>query len=422
MLVLFPFLLALMSKPMVVTLPVIMILLDYWPLKRFESNKDNLFLWQLKEKIPFVILSAVLVISTLLAQHSSMGKGFPLKSRLANASVSFVAYLEKTFWPHNLAIFYPFPQDIPLWHAFVATLLIIAVSAVFIFMAKRLPYLFVGWLWYTITILPVIGIIQSGDQAMADRFHYLPSIGIAVMLAWGIPYLINSISIRKNILFPVVIAFLAIMSVLTWKQCEYWKNSTTLFSHALLVTKDNDVVHNNLGLVLIAEGKTEEAIVHFNEAIRINPDYAYAYYCRGTIYHKLGQYQLAVEDLSKVISSYPDNPLFYFSRGNSYINLGYYQLAIEDFNKAISLKPDYADAYNNRGFIHLKLGRHQQAFDDYSYVIQLQPIYANAWNNRAFVYLYIRGNIDLGCKEAQIACEQGVCDTLEKAKGQGYCR
>ena len=95
---------------------------------------------------------------------------------------------------------------------------------------------------------------------------------------------------------------------------------------------------------------------------------------------------------------------------------------IEDFNKAISLKPDYADAYNNRGFIHLKLGRHQQAFDDYSYVIQLQPIYANAWNNRAFVYLYIRGNIDLGCKEAQIACEQGVCDTLEKAKGQGYCR
>ncbi|MCX5848824.1 MAG: glycosyltransferase family 39 protein, partial [Deltaproteobacteria bacterium] len=162
LLVLFSFVLALLSKPMVVTLPIIMILLDYWPLKRFESKRGNLILWQLREKIPFFILTAALVIVTLYTpnEQETYIKGFPLSSRLANAPVSFMTYLEKTFWPHDMAIFYPFPAHIPVWQILGATLLILAISAAVIVMAKRLPYLFVGWLWFAITLLPVIGIIQ----------------------------------------------------------------------------------------------------------------------------------------------------------------------------------------------------------------------------------------------------------------------
>jgi len=185
---------------MAVTLPVIMILLDYWPLKRFEVQKNILILWQLKEKLPFFILSAVFVILTLHAQPSV--ENFPLSSRLFNAPVSFIIYLEKTFWPHNMAVFYPFPSELSIWQIFGALLLIITISLVVIVMLKRLPLILVGWLWYVITILPVIGIIQVGNHAMADRYHYLPSIGIAIMLAWGIPLLINREKIRKYVLFP----------------------------------------------------------------------------------------------------------------------------------------------------------------------------------------------------------------------------
>ena len=239
LLVLFGFVCGLMSKSMVVTLPVVMIFLDYWPLRRFEFTENNCVLWQLKEKTPFVIFSAVSFVLTIYSQYNPSVKYYPLSSRIANAPVSFVTYLEKTFIPNDLAAFYPFPVQIPLWQVLGSTLLILAVSAVVIIAVKRLPYLFSGWLWYAITLLPVIGIIEVGDFAMADRYTYLPSIGVAIMLAWGIPSLIKSENIRKKILFPVSIATIAIMAVLAWQQCGYWKNSIELWNHALHVTRDN---------------------------------------------------------------------------------------------------------------------------------------------------------------------------------------
>jgi tetratricopeptide (TPR) repeat protein len=380
-----------------------------------------------------------------------------LNSRLANAPVSFATYLAKTFWPHNLAVFYPFSEQLPIWQILGSVLLILVISAAVIAVARRLPYLFVGWLWYTITILPVIGIVPVGNFAMADRFTYLPSIGIAIMLAWGIPLLFRNKDMRKNILFPAAVVFLIILSVLTWEQCSYWKNSVTLFSHALRVTKDNAPAHNNLGLALFAEGKSEEAIYHYNEAIRITPitphhfmaynnrglaynklgqhqmaiedfneaihlkqDYAEAYNNRGTIYQKLGQYQRAIEDFSEAIRLKPDDSSGYFNRGNTYINLGRYQQAIEDFNNAIRLDPASSDAYNNRAFIYIKLGRYQQALEDYSKAILLKSDYADAYNNRALVYINL-GNKDLGCADARKACALGVCKTLEVAGVKGLC-
>jgi protein O-mannosyl-transferase len=286
MLVLFCFACALMSKPMVVTLPVIMILLDYWPLGRFESQryKTNLILLQLKEKVPFFILSAVFSIMTIYAHHNRSIEHFPFISRLANALVSFITYTGKTFWPNDMAVYYPFPEQIPLWQVSGAILLIMLISVFVIITVRRLPYLFVGWMWFMTAILPVIGILQDMDQAMADRYHYLPSIGIAIMLAWGIPLLFPNENRRKYFLFAAAMSFLIIMSVLTWKQCGYWENSIKLSKHTLQATKNNFVAHKCLADALLTEGKNEEAIYHYNEAIRMYPDFANAYNNRGSAY------------------------------------------------------------------------------------------------------------------------------------------
>ena len=398
LLVLLCFACGLMSKSMIVTLPLVIILLDYWPLDRLQSQKigtnitekvpistnsgrkktktkkgalkENIYLptdqklseakiagiitlWQIKEKIPFFILSAVFSILTLYAQYKPSFKGFPLSSRIANAPVSFVTYLEKTFWPHDLAIFYPFTDQLPAWQILGATLLIIVISTAVIVTVKRMPYLFVGWLWYAITLLPVIGIVQVGNHAMADRYTYLPLIGISIMLAWGIPSLIKREETRKTVLFPAGLVFLAILSFLTWQQCGYWKNSIVLFEHALQITKNVDLAHYNLGVALSGKGRNNEAIYHYN--------------------------------------------------------------------KAISIKPAFANAYNNRGNSYDELGQHQQAIEDYNKAIDLDPNNIKIYNNRGRAYLILDSK-KLGCLDAQKVCELGNCELLELAKSKGDCR
>jgi hypothetical protein len=418
---------------MVVTLPLILILLDYWPLGRLglrkitdnrtdimpiytnqqkqktkprketfmvnisPSNKERLsetgiassrhgrlLLW---EKIPFFVLSAVLVIIILYAPDKPLEKGFSLTSRLANAPVSFVIYLGEIFWPHDLSIFYPFADHLPILQVWGCVLLIIVISAATISMMKRLPYLFVGWLWYAITILPVIKIIQVGNDAMADRYTYLPSIGIGIGLAWGVPLLFKNEDMRKKILFPAGTAVLAILAILTWQQCGYWKNSIELFSHALQVTNDNYLAHNNIGFALFTEGRIEEAIDHYNKAISIKQNSADNYNNRGVAYAKLGQYQRAIEDYSRAIRLKPDYAEAYFNMGNVYSELSQYQQAIENYNKVINLKPDYLQAYGNRGAAYLN-----------------------------------QGNRGSGCSDAQKVCASGDCRLLEIAKGKGDCR
>jgi protein O-mannosyl-transferase len=433
LLVLFSFACALMSKPMVVTLPVIMLLLDYWPLDRLQSwkiatqaeavpaaankgkkNKSKkealnknispppvrkisepkiggiIPLWQLWEKTPFFILSAILVIISLYTPATSSFRVIPLSARIANAPVAFVTYLGKTFWPHKMAIYYPFPTQIPAGQVIGASLLIIIITTAVIMFAKRLPYLFAGWLWYAVTIAPVIGVIQistTTPYSMADRYHYLPSIGIAVGLAWGIPFFIKSEQIRKKILFPASVAVLAFWAVLTWRQCGYWKNSIELWNHALQVTENNYIAHNNLASVLLKEGKPGEAIDNCNRAIQIAPDYADAFYNRGVAYNDLNRYQSA----------------------------------IENYSEAIRLKPDYAKAYNNRGFTYTMTGLYQQAIADATKAILLQPDYTLAYKNRGAAYLN-QGNSEPGCRDAQTACELGDCGLIDAAKGRGVCR
>jgi hypothetical protein len=383
--VLLCFILAILSKPMVITLPIIMILLDYWPLKRFESKQGNWLLWQFKEKFLFFSLSIILVTITLYEQGTATN-GFPLYSRLANAPVAFVTYLIKTFWPQDLTIFYPFSEHLPLWQVSGAALLIIIISAAVIVTAKRLPYLFVGWLWFSITIFPVIGIIDNGATfAMTDRYHYLPSIGIAIMMAWSVPLLFPGTDARKKILFPATMIFLAILTFLSWRQCGYWRNSSDLWNHALNVTKDNYMAHNNLASALLEKGNINKAIYHYKKAISIN-NYSAAHYNMGIIYYRHSQNQQS----------------------------------IESFNQAIHVDPDYAAAYFNLGIVYFSLGQYQRALESYNEAIRIMPNHANAYNNRAFIYLY-QGQNMTGCSNALKACKLGNCQTLIWAKSKELC-
>ncbi len=389
LLVLFSFVLALLSKPMVVTLPVIMMLLDYWPLKRFANQKglSHLILWQIKEKLPFLILSLSLIFITFYAPDRTEIKYLPLSFRLASAPVAFVTYLTKTFWPYNMAFFYPFPKQIPVWQFAVTLLFIIFISTTVIALAKKRPHLFVGWLWYVIMILPVIKIVPLGTDAMADRYHYLPSIGITVMLAWGISSLMKNQDIRRKILFPATAVLLIFLTVLTWKQCGYWANSFDLSTHTLQVTKNNFMAHSNLASALMDKGQFKEAINHYNEAIHLEIGYADAYCNRGIAYHKLGDYWRAIGNYDKAIQIVSQNSSYYKNRGAAYIMLGQYGKALDDCNKSILLNCNDGDTYNNRAFVYLTTG-----------------------------------NINAGCLDARKACNLGTCSTLQLASGKGLCR
>lgn len=401
------FVLSLMSKPMLVTLPFLLLLIDYWPLRRWQKvlnsahqqavNTDMLnpnpikvsrrsisrLLW---EKVPFIFLTIVSSMATLRAQSQAFPIHLPFPVRVVNAIISYVSYLEKIFWPADLAVFYPYKNAFLFMPAMFSLLFLIGITLGVVYYFKKMPFLFVGWFWYLGTLIPVIGLVQVGSQALADRYTYLPSVGIAMMLAWGIPFWVRGKDMRKKILFPAGMMILVILAFLTWQQCGYWKNNFTLFKHALEVTEDNDLAHNNMGIALLNEGKIDEAIGHYDRAIQIKPGYVDAYANRGNAYAKLGRYQRAIEDYNQAILLKPDFAEGYYSRGNIRSILGQYQLALEDYDKAISLNPDYIKTYNNRGIIYGELGQYQRAIEIFNTVIRLQPDYAYAYYNRGFAY------------------------------------
>ena len=296
LLIILCFVLGLMAKPMLVTLPFVLLLLDYWPLGRLPVGRlqgaslpptdplvssRNVFsqarplLW---EKIPFFIVAAVSSVITYLAQDSHNAvktlTKFPLECRLANGLVSYINYIAKVVWPKDLAVFYPHPgQSLPIWQAVFAGLLLLVISIAVIRSGRRYPYLPVGWLWYVGTLVPVIGLVQVGEQAMADRYTYVPLIGLFVIIAWGVPDLVSGWTFRRTALAVTAAAVLSFLMVRTWKQLHYWKSSTALFEHTLAVTENNSVAHFGLGNALLEEGKKDEAIHHYSEALRLDPGY-----------------------------------------------------------------------------------------------------------------------------------------------------
>jgi protein O-mannosyl-transferase len=463
------FAMSLLSKPMMITLPFVLMLLDYWPLNRFpqvliavkekepaEANKKtemkkakkhkghsmkeqkissspvNRFpeirslLW---EKVPFIGLIIPMIFITLWAQSKDKMviplERLPFKDCLGNAVVSYVAYLGKIFCPMNMAVFYPFDYFLPLWKVLISGMILIVMTLAVLYYAKKLPFLFVGWFWYLGTLIPVIGLVKVGNHSIADRYTYLPSIGIMIMLLWGIQFLFPGKETFKKILLPIGSVVLIILGILTWQQCGYWKNSYELWNHALTVTQDNYLAHSNYATVMLSEGKNEEALYHINQFVQLKPKAPSAYTKRGAIYFQLGEFQNAMDDFNKAISMDPDIPEAYFNRGTLYYKLDRFQFAIEDLNRAFSSDPDdkltNADAYYNRGNAYFKLNQYQKALEDYNNAISLKEDFTNAYSNRASLY-FMQGNKELACRDAQKACDLGNCKKLESAGVEGYCR
>ena len=253
------------------------------------------------EKVPLFVLAILSSIVTYIAGQKGGAvksfEAFPLGIRIGNAFVSYITYIGKMIWPSNLAVYYPYPKFLVPWQVLGSVFLLIAITLVVIWRVKRSPYLATGWLWYIGTLVPVIGILQAGNQAMADRYTYIPLIGLFIMVAWGVPELLKKWKYRKEILLTSSALSILCLSIITWTQVGYWQNSITLFDHTLKVTDDNWLAYNHRGYAYAGLGNYRQAINDYGRAIEIKQDYAAAYFNRGVAYVRLGNNNLAVNDL-----------------------------------------------------------------------------------------------------------------------------
>ncbi len=403
------FVFGLLAKPMLVTLPFLLLLLDYWPLKRFsifnfqlpieknpKSKIQNLkfaqsFLPLIIEKIPFFALSAVSSVITFFVQQSSGAvadiNALPLKSRLANVFLSYATYIGKMFWPRDLAVLYPFDiENFSFWHIILCVLLLLVIFFLAFWFGRERKYLPVGWFWFVGTLIPVIGLVQSGAQGYADRYTYIPYIGLFIVIAWCLPELLSKWRYRKIALGIAAAIVLTALGICTYKQVGYWKNSSILFTHAIEATQNNYVAHCNLGLAYSKLGRYQDAIEAFKQAIRIKPDDAESHYNLGVSYGNLGHYQDAVEACKQAIRIKPDDALAHYNLGVAYGKLGRYQDAVESYKQAIRIKPDYTDAPCNLGNAYLNLGRYQDAIEAFKQAIRIKPDYAEAHCNLGLAY------------------------------------
>ncbi|MGO9136709.1 MAG: tetratricopeptide repeat protein [Syntrophales bacterium] len=465
------FALGLMAKPMLVTLPFVLLLLDYWPLQRFQQKRPTHEIqtdshvsvvkqkttakkmhggksetkveksatsknrWELIrpvfwEKIPFFALTALSSIITYVTQQKGGAivsiEAFSLSDRIANAFVSYVIYIRKMIWPNDLAIFYPHPAHLPTWQVAGAVLFLIAVTLIVIRTAEKLPYLAVGWLWYVGTLVPVIGIVQVGAQARADRYTYIPLIGLFIVAAWGLPELSKKWRFRKEVLFASFTLSLLCFFIVTWTQVGYWQNSVTVFRHALEVTAPNSRTYIDLGAAYNNLGNYRKAIEVSDDAIKLIPklENVYynqlekVYYNRGLAYSKLGDYKQALGDYDRAIEIDPTHAKAYNNRGIAYDILGNHRQAIGDFDKAIMINQKYAEAYYNRGIVYGRLGNYKQAIGDFDKAIGFNPKYAEAYYNRAASH-YSLGNQRQAFEDLKTAARLGDEDAQNFLRTQG---
>ena len=395
------FVLGLMAKPVLVTLPFVFLLLDYWPLQRlrFGQNKtikpglsvsgfqESSVFRLILEKIPFFVFSAVSIyISSLAFQHNKMiisTESVPMKLRIANALVSYISYIKKIIWPDNLAIFYPYPDALPLWQITGAGLILIGISILVLWMLKSKPYLAIGWFWYVGTLAPVIGFAQAGLwPAMADRYAYVPLIGLFIFLVWGAGDIASKLHYKK--ILPAVIAgILLIFAITTWGQVRYWSSSVALFKHALDVTSmKNYIAHYKLGDALAEEGRNAEAIKHYYEALRTKSKYWPGIYLNlGVALMAANKIDESIDNFSRAIQIKPDFAEAHNNMGIAFEKHGNFTEAVRHYREALRIKPDYAEAHNNMGIALEKQGNFSEAIRHYREALQISSKYASAHNN-----------------------------------------
>ena len=361
------FALGLMSKPMLVTMPFVLLLLDFWPLGRLQregslfntdvsdrkavgngkENRSNLGL--IIEKIPLFILSAVSICVTLYAQWSGIAplESLPVSTRVSNALASYISYMGKMIWPHDLAVFYPYMENIPPWQVGGAILLLILITAIAVRLRRPNPYVIVGWLWYLGTLVPVIGLVQVGNQSMADRYTYLPMIGLFIAIAWIVPDMLARWRFHRIALSVLATCVIAALITVSLFQLGFWQNSFTLFARALAVTKNNVVIETNMGATLAEQGKFREAITHYQEALRIKPNDFEAGYNLANALAKQGKLEEAVSRYAGILQVRPDAAAAHNNMGIALSQLGRTDEAIDHFQEAVRIKPDFQDAGSN---------------------------------------------------------------------------
>jgi Flp pilus assembly protein TadD len=401
---LFSFALGLLSKAMLVTLPCVMLLLDYWPLGRLQlaqpgghrngddrsgkGNDQRSFTRRIiLEKVPFFALAALSSLVTFFAQQSggavSSLESIPLGTRVANALVSYLSYMGKMIWPRSLAVLYPHPGMVPMWQAAAAVSLLAAVTVLVVRFARRYPYLAVGWLWYLGTLVPVIGLVQVGAQAMADRYTYVPLIGLFIMIAWGIPDMLAGWRHRKTVLVISAGVVLSIFMVVTRLQIQLWHDSIALFKHTLAVTARNAIIQNNLGIVLTHQGRQEEAIAHYMQALRIRPQDPDAHINLGNALASRGRQEEAVAHYMETLRIDPRDAEAHNNLGIALARQGRQEEAIAHYMEALRIDPQYAEAHYNLANLLARQGRQEEAIAHYMEALRIDPRDAEAHYNLA---------------------------------------
>jgi len=337
------------------------------------------------EKSPFFALAVVASVVTFVVQQRggalAVGNRLPIGACGANALISYCRYLEKLFWSRDLAFFYPHPGYWPMEKVLLAGGLLLGISVFFVVKRRRYPFLLMGWLWYCGMLVPAIGLVQVGEFAMADRYTYIPSLGVLILAIWGAYELTRRWRYHMIALSVAGAAAIVLCLAVTQQQIGYWQDSATLFRHALAVTKDNHIAHNSLGVDLLEKGQLDEAIRQYQEAIRLKPDYAEAHNNLGATFGKKGQIDEAISQFREALRLKPDDAKAHSNLGTALGRKGQIDGAISQFQEAIRLRPNDAEACNNLGAAFLKKGQIDEAIGQFREVLRLKPDDAEARNN-----------------------------------------
>jgi len=407
------FVAGIMSKPMLVTAPIVLLVLDYWPLRRFDqiasttgkaevlrSDTRRRILQRIfLEKIPWLILSAGVGIVTFALQKRAAGSIPPLPFlwRAQNAVTSYVIYAWKTLWPTRLAVFYPHPNDtLATWQIVLAIAFLLAITCAAIVFRDKRPYLFTGWFWYLVMLVPVIGLVQVGEQGHADRYTYLPSIGLFLIAVWAAGDLaaVGQVRLSRGVTIAGAVVVVAALACTAFTQTSYWRNSETLWTHALAVTTDNDVAHNNLAYLCVDRGELDKAMSHFEAASKIRSGKLDPHYNLGTAFVEMnlgdalarkGQPDEAMAHFEQAIKLQPDYAEAYYNRGNVLFAKGKIDEAIADWEKTLQIQPNDADAHTGLGNALLRKGALKEAIAHYNEAMALAPEDPHSRSNLAWV-------------------------------------
>ena len=396
------FVLGLLSKPMLVTLPFTLLLLDYWPLNRFAKGNQVATIgtgkppaaksltrkFLILEKVPFIILSAGASVLAVWAQQSASAlAATPFSARLANAPVFYLTYLRMLFWPVDLAVFYPYPDAIHLWQTIGAVLVLLLITWAVIRGMKQHGYLGMGWFWFLGTLVPVIGLVQVGSQGTADRYTYIPYIGLAIIVSWGLADVARAWPRGRAVLKAFAVLALLCCLATTASQVTYWQNNTTLLEHARKVTSGNFIAHDNLGSELLHHGKLDEAEAHFREVIRLRPAVAKPYNNLGMVFAMRNNLDEATNLFATALALDPQLAEAHYNMGNAYLIKGRIDEAIVELKTALRLNPDDVNAQLRMADALIKSGKAVDAVPYGEAAVEAQPGNAYAHFNLGLAYL-----------------------------------